>query len=122
MKKTSLFVALSALLLASCAKQPEYELVWSDEFDGEEINADYWNLEDNSRGGGNAELQYFTPKNATIEKHPVTGESCLVLNAQREDYFYTTADGEQGYRPATSVPECEEAIFTKRPRSWDVIK
>ena len=39
----------------------------------------------------------------TIEKHPVSGETCLVLNAQREDYYYTTAEGKQGYRPATSA-------------------
>ena len=43
-------------------------------------------MEDNARGGGNAELQYYAPKNITIEKHPLTGESCLVLNAQRENY------------------------------------
>ena len=60
--------------------------MWSDEFDGEELNGAYWNVEDNARGGGNAELQYYAPKNITIERHPVTGESCLVLNAQREDY------------------------------------
>lgn len=103
MKKTSLFVALAALLSASCTKQPEYKLVWSDEFDDTEINADYWNLEDNARGGGNAELQYFAPKNATLEVHPETGESCLVLNAIREDYYYTAQDGTQGYRPVTSA-------------------
>ena len=72
-------------LLTSCAKN-EWQLVWSDEFEGTELNTAYWNVEDNARGGGNAELQYYAPKNVTIEKHPVTGESCLVLNAQRENY------------------------------------
>lgn len=88
MQIKSVFCILSALAvctLSSCSK-PEYELVWSDEFDGEELNTAYWNVEDNARGGGNAELQYYAPKNITIERHPVTGESCLVLNAQREDY------------------------------------
>ena len=79
--------ALSALAvsLCSCAKQ-EWQLVWSDEFDGETLNTAYWNVEDNARGGGNAELQYYSPNNITIENHPVTGERCLVLNAKREDY------------------------------------
>lgn len=95
--------ALAALLMMSCAKSDDYKLVWQDEFDGAEINTDYWNFEDNARGGGNAELQYYTPRNASIEKHPVTGESCLVLNAKREDYAYTNADGTEGFRPATSV-------------------
>ena len=39
-------------------------------------------------------MQYYTPRNVSIENHPVTGESCLVLNAKREDY---------GNRPATSA-------------------
>ena len=80
-------------VLTSCSK-PEWQLVWSDEFDGETLNTAYWNVENNARGGGNAELQYYAPKNVTIEKHPVSGESCLVLNAIREDY---------GNRPCTSA-------------------
>ena len=82
-----------AVCLSACSK-PEWQLVWSDEFDGEALNTAYWNVEDNARGGGNAELQYYAPKNVTIERHPVTGESCLVLNAQREEY---------GNRPCTSA-------------------
>ena len=80
-------------VLTSCSK-PEWQLVWSDEFDGETLNSAYWNVENNARGGGNAELQYYAPKNVTIEKHPVSGESCLVLNAIRENY---------GNRPCTSA-------------------
>ena len=87
MKKILYLLSLSAAVfaLSSCAKS-EWKLVWSDEFDCTELNSAYWNVEDNARGGGNAELQYYTPKNITIERHPVSGESCLVLNAQREDY------------------------------------
>ena len=72
-------------ILSSCAKS-EWELVWSDEFDGTELNTAYWNIEDNARGGGNAELQYYSPNNVSIERHPVSGENCLVLSARREDY------------------------------------
>ena len=82
------FILLSVALmclLSSCAKS-EWQLVWSDEFDGTELNTAYWNVEDNARGGGNAELQYYSPNNVSIEKHPVSGESCLVLTARREDY------------------------------------
>ena len=89
----TLFCILAAVALSACAKQ-EWQLVWSDEFEGETLNAAYWNIEDNARGGGNAELQYYAPKNVTIERHPVTGERCLVLTAQREDY---------GNRPCTSA-------------------
>lgn len=95
MRKT-IFCILSAIAvctLYSCTK-PEWQLVWSDEFEADTLNTAYWNVEDNARGGGNAELQYYTPKNVTIEKHPVSGEGCLVLNAQRENY---------GNRPCTSA-------------------
>ena len=96
-------ILLLPLLLTACAPKADYALVWEDNFDAPELNTAYWNIDDNARGGGNAELQYYAPKNVTIERHPVTGESCLVLNAQREDYYYTTAEGTQGYRPATSA-------------------
>lgn len=98
-----LHILLLPLLLTACAPKADYALVWEDNFDALELNSDWWNVDDNARGGGNAELQYYAPKNVTIERHPVTGESCLVLNAQREDYYYTTAEGAQGYRPATSA-------------------
>lgn len=71
-----------------------YQLVWEDNFDGATINPAYWNLEENARGGGNAEMQYYTQKNATIEKHPLSGESCLVISAMKENYKN---------RPATSA-------------------
>ena len=100
--KSYLILACAAMLVACAPKQPQYTLVWEDDFEATELNADYWNVDDNARGGGNAELQYYAPKNVTVEKHPVSGEGCLVLSAQREDYYYTTADGKQGYRPATS--------------------
>lgn len=92
MKK--IFALCSVLCVLMACSKPEYQLVWSDEFDGDALNMAYWNVEDNARGGGNAELQYYTPKNITIERHPVSGESCLVLNAQREDF---------GNRPCTSA-------------------
>ena len=102
MKNLCILFVLPFILIACAQKQPQYTLVWEDNFEADELNADYWNVDDNARGGGNAELQYYAPKNVTVEKHPVSGEGCLVLSAQREDYYYTTAEGKQGYRPATS--------------------
>lgn len=85
--KYQLSIIAIALLCASCAKpKPEWQLVWSDEFEADTLNTNYWNVEDNSRGGGNAELQYYSPNNVSIERHPVGGESCLVLSAKRESY------------------------------------
>ena len=87
MKKMFLYL-LTILALVGCRSgQSEWQLVWEDDFNGQQIDTNFWNLDDNARGGGNAELQYYTPRNVTIEKHPLTGESCLVLNAKREDYM-----------------------------------
>lgn len=75
------------------AESEGYKLVWYDQFDGDSINTAVWNFEDNSRGGGNWEMQYYTPDNATLEQHP-SGVKCLVLNAKKENV---------NNRPATSA-------------------
>ena len=86
-----LFAMMS--LIGCKSQQSDWHLVWEDDFNGSVVDTAYWNFDDNARGGGNAELQYYTPRNITIERHPVSGESCLVISAKREDY---------GNRPCTS--------------------
>lgn len=72
------------------------KLVWSDEFDGSEINQDNWTYDigkgnnGNTDGWGNNELQYYTDrsKNARIDN------GNLVIEAYKEDYNgsnYTSA-------------------------------
>ena len=57
-------------------------LVWSDEFDGTEINTDYWTFETGSGGWGNNELQNYTNgDNAEI----VDGK--LIITARKENEF-----------------------------------
>lgn len=68
----------------------EYQLVWSDEFDGSALNTDVWNIEVNGNGGGNQEKQYYTdrPDNLRVE------EGNLVIEARKEAYNnreYTSA-------------------------------
>lgn len=67
-----------------------YKLIWSDEFDGAEINTDKWNFEIGGAGWGNQEKQYYTDRkeNARIE------DGCLVIDARKENYqsnAYTSA-------------------------------
>ncbi len=47
----------------------EWQLVWSDEFEGDEIDRDKWGFETNCAGGGNNELQCYvdTPENAFVQ-------------------------------------------------------
>ncbi|MGN0226993.1 MAG: family 16 glycosylhydrolase [Paludibacteraceae bacterium] len=68
----------------------EYQLVWSDEFDGTNLNTDVWNIEVNGNGGGNQEKQYYTdrPENLRVE------DGNLVIEARKEEYNnreYTSA-------------------------------
>lgn len=68
----------------------EYQLVWSDEFDGTTLNTANWNIEVNGNGGGNQEQQYYTsrPTNLRVEN------GILIIEAHKENYQgkrYTSA-------------------------------
>lgn len=58
------------------------EMVWSDEFDGDSLNRDVWNVEVNGSGCGNHELQHYidSPRNVQV------ADGNLVITARREQY------------------------------------
>jgi beta-glucanase (GH16 family) len=73
-------------------REPEWELVWSDEFDGDSIDTSVWTYDigTGSDGWGNRELQYYTDRseNAYIEN------GNLVIEARQESFegsAYTSA-------------------------------
>lgn len=68
----------------------KWTLVWSDEFDGPDINRDNWTFDLGGSGWGNREWQHYTdrPENARIE------DGMLIIEA-REELF--------GGRPYTSA-------------------
>lgn len=71
-------------------KPLEYELIWSDEFDGDALNLDNWTYEVNGSGGGNGELQYYTDREENIRVE----NGKLIIEAKKEDYQgknYTSA-------------------------------
>ena len=96
-----LIVLLSMAFLVGCTAPaqeapaaPEanerWELVWSDEFDGEIIQAENWIYDLGAGGWGNSELQFYTDReeNARIE------DGVLVIEAREEEYKasdYTSA-------------------------------
>jgi beta-glucanase (GH16 family) len=66
------------------------ELVWSDEFDGDEIDRTNWTYDIGGWGWGNGEAQYYTdrPENARVED----GLLVIELRQERfEDSYYTSA-------------------------------
>ena len=93
MKRTSITVVALALVAAACGDtdvavaeppattapstttttipsfHPEgkgWELVWSDEFDGTELDLERWDHEENCWGGGNNELQCYTASDTNV--------------------------------------------------------
>jgi beta-glucanase (GH16 family) len=67
-----------------------WELVWSDEFDGDTINPANWTYDIGGWGWGNGEAQYYTdrPENARVEN------GLLVIESRQEKYedkYYTSA-------------------------------
>lgn len=90
----SLFV--SSFPKDSLAQDTDWELIWSDEFDSNELNTGKWSFQygtgagDGLSGWGNAELQYYTdrPENVFVEN------GNLHIVAKEEDYGgmdYTSA-------------------------------
>lgn len=64
------------------ASPASWSLVWSDEFDGANVDAARWNLIEDCWGGGNNERQCYTarPRNVAIEN------GVLVITAREENY------------------------------------
>jgi beta-glucanase (GH16 family) len=54
---------------------------WSDEFNGDSLNLDDWNVEVNGNGGGNNELQFYREENIAVE------DGQLVITGKRETYL-----------------------------------
>lgn len=85
-------LCVSAVLagLCSCAEPagqevfvPDgYELLWSDEFDGDTLNAANWTPEQGGHGWGNNELQHYTSR----EENVYVRDGKLVIRAVKEEY------------------------------------
>jgi beta-glucanase (GH16 family) len=67
-----------------------WELTWSDEFNGDKVNPSNWTYDIDGHGWGNNELEYYTdrPENARVE------DGNLIIEARKESYKdsqYTSA-------------------------------
>jgi beta-glucanase (GH16 family) len=61
------------------ADTSQYQLVWSDEFNGNSIDTSSWNFEIGGNGWGNHEEEYYQPANATVEN------GSLIITGRKED-------------------------------------
>jgi len=86
-----LALAWSAQATASVTNPVIGQLLWSDEFNGSSVNTGVWNLQDGNGcqiglcGYGNAELQYYSPNNASIANVPFeSGTRALAIQARSQ--------------------------------------
>lgn len=67
-----------------------WKLVWSDEFNGTELDRSIWNVEVNGYGGWNNELQYYCDSSENID----VSDGTLKITARKKSYLgkeYTSA-------------------------------
>jgi beta-glucanase (GH16 family) len=59
----------------------DWKLVWSDEFNGEQLDYSKWGVEENAFGGGNNELQLYTdrPENVRV------ADGRLIIEARKDN-------------------------------------
>jgi beta-glucanase (GH16 family) len=93
-----LAVGIAAVLVTVCTNEaseppkPEWKLVWSDEFDGKEIDKAKWDFDTGtgSSGWGNDELEFYT----SDKKNAFTQDGSLHIRAIKESHegcAYTSA-------------------------------
>ena len=75
-------IGIAGLQATAAPSKSDYRIVWEDNFDGTELNRDYWNVEINGTGCGNNELQYYLDNG----KNVAVRDGNLVLTAIREKY------------------------------------
>lgn len=76
----------------NAATTGDYQLVWQDTFSGTQLDeTNNWTIEVNGNGGGNNELQYYRRENISVGIEPVSGESCLIITAKKENFSGKTA-------------------------------
>lgn len=80
-KSSAVFITLLAFGIAIVSSQQTYQLVWSDEFNGNGLDNSKWGYEINCDGGGNNELQCYT---SSADNLKVSG-GYLTVTAKPQD-------------------------------------
>jgi len=82
MKKPTALVIILQTLACQISSQAYGDVVWSDEFEGPDIDSSIWTYDVGGGGFGNGQLEHNTARqeNSYIEN------GSLVIEARREDY------------------------------------
>lgn len=83
-------IATILSILSAFTLQAQYEIIWSDEFDGENLDLTKWTYDLGAGGWGNAEPQYYTSNSNNVD----VDTGYLRITAIEEDFGgaeYTSA-------------------------------
>jgi beta-glucanase (GH16 family) len=105
-----------AVTSTQTAMHPDWELVWSDAFDGTKLDRRKWKPEESCWGGGNNERQCYTDRKANI----VVSDGVLRLRARRENFRGVARPPEiaENPNPIVSQPFTSGKIRTRGLASW----
>ena len=117
-------VSLPLLLAAALsgggaqASPPGWQLVWHDEFDGEAIDRNKWELESNCWGGGNHEQQCYTPRRDRQPRaNAYLADGLLHIVARRERWSApATPDGRGNIN--AMLPYTSARLRTRGRQEW----
>ncbi len=90
-----------------------WELVWSDEFDGDSLDETKWDYEENCWGGGNQEQQCYTGR----VDNTFISDGILHIKALEESF--TGIDGSEDWENADQLPEKTLPYTSGRIRTKD---
>ncbi len=126
---------------AASSEKSDYELVWADEFDGDSLNTDDWNVETHEPGWVNAELQRYTALEEgnievsdgtlKIKPHIEIGEtekitSGRITTQNKHDYTYGRFEARakvptgKGYLPAFWLMATDEGLYGQWPKCGEI--
>ncbi|MFW5820361.1 MAG: glycoside hydrolase family 16 protein [Bacteroidota bacterium] len=91
MKNTVFFILFILISATTSSVNGQCQvLLWQDEFESDTLNTEKWNVELDNSGGGNNELQFYTPRDTNV----FVQEGKLVIRALEEEFGnrnYTSA-------------------------------
>ena len=98
---------------SSSSSAPSWTLVWSDEFDGTDIDPAKWGYEKNCWGGGNNEQQCYTDQ----ASNAFVADGVLNIVAVKEDFTGPNTPEGDGNTTAT-LPYTSARLRTKNLQEW----
>lgn len=103
---------------ASREDRAPWELAWRDEFDGDTIDPQNWELESNCWGGGNQEQQCYTARLDRKRGANAFVEDGLLHIVARREYRKGPADPEGRGRAMATLPYTSARLRTRHRQEW----